>query len=66
MVLGGAIAALLRQLGLGDDLSGPLAVACLSLVTGVVLSGWIARPQPQTDQPATPITSATAPPLARR
>jgi hypothetical protein len=62
MVLGGAIAALLRQLGLGDDLGGPLAVACLSLATGVVLSGWIDRPQPLTDQPATP---ATAPPLVR-
>lgn len=62
MVLGGAIAALLRQLGLGDDLSGPLAVACLSLATGVVLSGWIAH-VPQADQPAIP---AAAPPMARR
>jgi hypothetical protein len=41
MVLGGAIAALLRGFGLGDDWSGPIGVAGLSVVTGIVLSGWI-------------------------
>lgn len=41
MVLAGAIAAVLREFGLGDDLSGPIGVAGLSVVTGIVLSGWI-------------------------
>jgi hypothetical protein len=49
MVLAGAIAGLLRSLGLGDDLSGPLGVAGLSIVTGIVLSGWIVRSREDSD-----------------
>jgi hypothetical protein len=41
MVLGGGIAAVLRAAGLGDDLSGPIGVAGLSVLTGIVLSGWL-------------------------
>ncbi|WP_052667164.1 hypothetical protein [Nitriliruptor alkaliphilus] len=56
MVLAGAIAAVLRGFGLGDDLSGPIGVAGLSLVTGLVLSRWIneARSTPDAHEARVP------------
>jgi hypothetical protein len=54
MVLGGAVAALLRSMGMGDDLSGPIGVAGLSIVTGIVLSGWMARSRSTPDASGVP------------
>lgn len=56
MIIAGTISALVRSLGGTDDLGGPLGVASATLLTGFVLSRWIA----DTMTPGTSAPAATA------